>query len=56
MRDLDIVLTDGVEKVSILEISPRQNQRERTSEMSKLLITRKKNWAFRGVEKILQSL
>ena len=51
ISDLANVLKGKADKVFVLGIPPRHNQRERTSAVNKLLSNRKEDWAFRGVEK-----
>ena len=51
ISDLANVLKGKADKVFVLGIPPRHNQRERTSAVNKLLSNRKEDWAFGGVEK-----
>ena len=51
ISDLANVLKGEADKVFVLGIPHRHNQRERTSAVNKLLSNRKEDCAFRGVEK-----
>ena len=51
ISDLANVLKSKADKVFVLGIPPRHNQRERTSAVNKLLSDRKEDWTFRGVER-----
>ena len=51
ISDLANVSKGKADKVFVLGIPPRHNQRERTSAVNKMLSNRKEDWAFRGVEK-----